>query len=84
MNTTTNLGTNSSFNESFILAPRQHHDKVDYNVNNVYKIIFGSIAFGAFLGNILLCVAICKRRTLLRKTYNMLVLNLAVTDMLTG
>ena len=84
MNAATDLSTNSSFNESFSLASRQHHDKVDYNVKDVYKITFGCIAFGSFLGNILLCVAICKRRTLLRKTYNMLVLNLAVTDMLTG
>ena len=84
MNATATSFANSSFNESLSPSSRPYHDKVDYNVSDVYKIVFGAIATLSFIGNVLLCLAICKRRSLLLKTYNMLVLNLAVTDMLTG
>ena len=80
-----------TFNQSYIPQTRAHHDKVDYNVSIdrlrvsiVYEFIFGGIAFVSFLGNSFLFVAICRRRSLLSNTYNVLVLNLAFTDMLTG
>lgn len=76
--------TKTSVNQSRISPTRAYHDKVDYDVSDVYKFIFGGIAVVSFAGNFLLFVAICRRRTLLSKTYNLLVLNLAVTDMLTG
>ncbi len=69
----------SKGNESFLPPARQHQ-----NENYAFKFMFGNIAVLSFLGNLLLCVAICKRRHLLFKTYNLLVLNLAITDMLTG
>lgn len=50
----------------------------------LYKGIFGSIAVLAFLGNLLLCFVICRRRDLLSKPYNILILNLTATDLLTG
>ena len=50
----------------------------------LYKGIFGSIAVVAFLGNLLLCFVICRRRDLLSKPYNILILNLTATDLLTG
>lgn len=58
---------------------RQHQYKID-----AFKFLFGNIAAFSFLGNLLLSMAICRRRQLLLKTYNLLVLNLAITDMLTG
>ncbi len=84
MNATNTWNTNASSIKSLISPTRPYHDKVDYNVSDVYKFIFGGIAIGSFLGNFLLCVAICRRRSLLSKMYNMLVLSLAITDMLTG
>lgn len=66
-------------NESYVQPTRQNGDKLD-----AFKFMFGSIAMVSFMGNLLLCMAIYKRRQLLLKTYNLLVLNLAVTDMLTG
>ena len=84
MNATISWNSSASSNNTFIRPTRPYHDKVDYNVSNVYKFIFGGIAIVSVLGNFLLCVAICRRRSLLSKTYNMLVLSLAVLDMLTG
>lgn len=69
----------SNGNESSLRPTRQHQYKID-----AFKFLFGSIAALSFLGNLLLSMAICKRRQLLLKTYNLLVLNLAITDMLTG
>ena len=84
MNVTTILNTNSSSNDSSISPTRPYHDSVDDNVRNFYKSIFGGIAVASFLGNFLLCVVIGRRRSLLSKTYNKLLLSLAITDMLTG
>ncbi|KAL9950286.1 hypothetical protein ACROYT_G042764 [Oculina patagonica] len=83
MNATNTWNASPSIKESSIPPTRPYHDKVDYNVSNVYKFIFGGIAIVSFLGNFLFCVAICRRRSLLSKTYNVLVLSLAITDMLT-
>lgn len=52
--------------------------------NVVTKPIFGAIATLSFLGNLLLCVVISRKRSMLKQPYNVLILNLAVTDMLTG
>ena len=83
MNATSN--TQGSLNQSYISPTRAYRDKVDYDTSSVYKFIFGAIAIVSFVGNFLLFVAICTHRSLLKKTtYNMLVLSLAVTDMLTG
>lgn len=48
------------------------------------RILFALIAIAAFLTNLLLCVVLLKKRSMLKKPYNVLILNLAVTDMLTG
>ena len=66
-------------NDSSLHPTRQHQNKID-----AFKFLFGTIAALSFLGNLLLSMAVCKRRQLLLKTYNLLVLNLAITDMLTG
>ena len=46
--------------------------------------VCGFIAVFSFIGNLLLCIVILKRRSVLTKPYNVLIFNLAVTDMLTG
>lgn len=46
--------------------------------------VFGIIAFLSFLGNLVFCVVLVRKRYLLKKPYNILLLVLAVTDMLTG
>lgn len=50
----------------------------------VVTTVCGFIATFSFIGNLLLCVVILKRRSMLTKPYNVLIFNLAVTDMLTG
>ena len=54
----------------------------DYGV--VMKTSFGIIASLSFLGNLLLCLVIFMKRSMLKKPYNILIASLAVTDMLTG
>ena len=83
-NISASWNSNSNANISSVIPSRLHHDKVDYIVSDVYKFIFGGIAGVSFLGNLFLCVVMCKNRLLLSKTYNLLLLNLAITDMLTG
>lgn len=50
----------------------------------VVTTVCGFIAVVSFIGNFLLCIVILKRRSMLTKPYNVLIFNLAVTDMLTG
>ena len=54
----------------------------DYGV--VMKTSFGIIASLSFFGNLLLCLVIFMKRSMLKKAYNILIGSLAVTDMLTG
>lgn len=48
------------------------------------KTSFGLIASLSFVGNLLLCLVIFMKRSMLNKPYNILICSLAVTDMLTG
>ena len=48
------------------------------------KTSFGLIASLSFSGNLLLCLVIFMKRSMLNKPYNILICSLAVTDMLTG
>ncbi|KAL9950285.1 hypothetical protein ACROYT_G042763 [Oculina patagonica] len=57
-------------------------DAKDYGV--VMKTSFGIIATLSFFGNLLLCLVIFMKRSMLNKPYNMLICSLAITDMLTG
>lgn len=50
----------------------------------VIQAVFGIIALLSFVGNFLFCVVLLRKRYLLKKPYNILLLVLAVTDMLTG
>ncbi|KAL9950273.1 hypothetical protein ACROYT_G042749 [Oculina patagonica] len=48
------------------------------------RVTFGAIAALAFLGNGLVCAVILRSRTMLKNSYNLLILSLAFTDMFTG
>ena len=48
------------------------------------RVAFGLIALVAFVGNGLLCIVILRSYRMLRSAYNVLILSLAVTDMITG
>lgn len=50
----------------------------------VIQTVFGITALLSFVGNFLFCVVLLRKRYLLKKPYNILLLVLAVTDMLTG
>ena len=52
--------------------------------NKVLMFSFGLIAALSFGGNVILCVVILRRRFMLKQPYNVLIFNLAVTDLLTG
>ena len=47
-------------------------------------VAFGIIALMAFTGNGLLCIVILRNYRMLSSAYNLLILSLAATDMLTG
>lgn len=48
------------------------------------KVVFCLIAIVAILGNSLFCAVLVRKRALLRRPYNKLLLSLSVTDLLTG
>ena len=50
----------------------------------VVQVFLGLISVSALLGNGLVCVAVTRKREILRSTYNIFLFSLAVTDMLTG
>ena len=50
----------------------------------VLQVLFGVIAAASFLFNLLFCVLLLKRRSMLKKGHNILLFSLAVVDMLTG
>lgn len=54
------------------------------NYGVVMKTSFGIIATLSFFGNLLLCLVIFMKRSMLNKPYNILICSLALTDMLTG
>jgi len=48
------------------------------------RTFFGLVAGLSVVSNALLCIVMLRRRAMLSKTYNILIFNLAITDMLTG
>ena len=54
------------------------------NVDMVLQVLFGVIAAASFLFNLLFCVLLLKRPSMLKKAHNILLFSLAVVDMLTG
>jgi hypothetical protein len=48
------------------------------------KVLFTVIAVLAIVGNSLFCVVLVRKRSMLRRPYNKLLLSLSVTDLLTG
>lgn len=50
----------------------------------VSSAFFGVVAFLSVAGNIFLCVLLLRRKSMLKKTYNILILNLATTDIFGG
>lgn len=62
-----------------------HKNIVDSNLKTMlFSSIFGSIAVLSFLGNLLLCLVICRHRKRLSKPYNILMINRTAMDMLIG
>ena len=62
-----------------------HKNIVDSNLKAMlFSSIFGSTAVLSFLGNLLLCLVICRHRKRLSKPYNILMINRAAMDMLIG
>lgn len=50
----------------------------------ILKIVYTTIAIVSFTGNVLLCVIVLRKKMMLKRSYNVLILNLAVADALTG
>lgn len=74
-----NYKVNSTFKN---LTRNETGEARDYGT--LLKSTFGIIATLSFFGNMLLCLVIFMKRSMLAKQYNILICSLAVTDMLTG
>lgn len=59
-------------------------EMLDPKYGFLFHVTFGVIAFLSLVGNVLICVVILRRKSLLKKPCNILILNLAATDLLTG
>ena len=75
---------NLSSNVSMVPEESKERRTIPKDHSLVVSTVCGLIATFSFIGNLLLCVVILKRRSMLTKPYNVLIFNLAVTDMLTG
>lgn len=72
-----------------IVNSTQNNSSVDdFEKNSMQSVAirttFGLIAALSVLGNLLLCIVMVRKRSMLRKAYNVLIFNLAVADTLTG
>jgi 3-deoxy-D-arabino-heptulosonate 7-phosphate (DAHP) synthase len=79
MNTSMNQSTKGRF-----VVSEDTAQMADEKYGFIAHVFFGVIAILAFAGNFLICVVILRKKRLLSKQYNILILNLAVTDLLTG
>lgn len=57
--------------------------RIDHS-RTTLRVTFGVIASLALLGNALVCAVILRSRTMLKNSYNLMILALAFTDMFTG
>ena len=48
------------------------------------RVAFSMIAGSAFVLNLMFCVVLLKKRAMMKKPYNTLLFNLAITDLFTG
>lgn len=79
----TNKTNNSSISPPKVVYS-EDAEMLDPNYGFFAHLAFGIIVVLSFVGNVLICVVILRRKSLLRKPCNILILNLAATDLLTG
>ena len=58
--------------------------EIGYDGGSTMKALFGVVAALSILSNACLCIVMLRRRVMLKKTYNILIFNLGITDFLTG
>ena len=63
--------------------PADNKTSTDYS-RTTLRVTFGVIASLALLGNGLVCAVILRSRSMLKNSYNLMILSLAFTDMFTG
>ncbi|KAL9950276.1 hypothetical protein ACROYT_G042753 [Oculina patagonica] len=63
--------------------PADNKTNIDHS-RTPLRVTFGVIAALALLGNGLVCAVILRSRTMLKNSYNLMILSLAFTDMFTG
>lgn len=63
--------------------PADNKTSIDYS-RTTLRVTFGVIASLALLGNGLVCAVILRSRSMLKNSYNLMILSLAFTDMFTG
>ena len=83
-NTTTHLLNACPYNITLCDFFRRNVSSEEKDYATLMKTSFGVIASLAFFSNLLLCLVIFIKRTMLHKPYNVLICSLAITDMLTG
>lgn len=77
----TNVTTASSLLPT---SPSQNDIKDPLDSSPTIRGLFGTVAGLSLFSNMLLCVVMLRRREMLKKTYNILIFSLAITDTLTG
>ncbi|XP_001637411.2 G-protein coupled receptor 83 [Nematostella vectensis] len=81
---TTELPANTSREQIGFATNTSRVHAADPDAPSPFRALFGAVACLSLFGNLLLCVVMVRRRSMLRKTYNVLILNLACADSLTG
>ena len=54
------------------------------SIDWTYPVLFSVIAAASFFFNLLFCIVLVKKPSMLKKSHNILLFSLAVVDMLTG
>lgn len=80
---TPTLLTNSSITQA--VGPSHQSDEVKADqLETVLQVAFNIIAGSAFVLNLMFCSVLLKELSMMKKPYNTLLFNLAVTDLITG
>ena len=73
---------NKTYNENEYFVQNKHETIAERGI--VINAMYGVIAFLSFTSNLLLCLALIKKRKILKTSHDFLIFSLTFTDALTG
>lgn len=73
---------NKTYDENECFVQNKHETIAERGI--VINAMYGVIAFLSFTSNLLLCLALIKKRKILKTSHDFLIFSLAFTDALTG